>query len=259
MKKLFLLLLFLINHFIYSLDFKEYKYKITWFNITIGYAYIGVYGIINYQNEPCYILQTTAYNTKFLQTFYPVNDRIISYWSINKKIPYYSEKKLSEGNYYRFQKSYFYYELNEVHWFQKEYSGNIKNRVNRWKYKTGKTQLIPNTQDILSAIFFNKVSKKQPYTGAKFSIPLFDDNQLTNLIISITKKEKIKLTINYKSQEKIAWIIKPYYKTSGLFRLAGDLTLWVSDDSNRDILKMKAKIPYVGSINVELIEIIEKN
>jgi hypothetical protein len=255
MKKLTFLFLFIISLKSYGTEFKEYVYKITWLNINVGYAKMGKYGMIHYQNEPCYILQTTAYNTKFLQNFYPVNDRIISYWSAKNKIPYYSEKNISEGNYHRYQKTYFYYDLKEIHWFQKEYSGNIKNRNNQWKTKQGKLPLQLGIQDILSAIYFNKESSKQPYINAKFSIPLFDDTQITQLWIHIIDKETVSLEINGQKITKEAWVIKPYYETSGLFRLAGDLTLWISEDSHRDILKMKAKIPYVGNITVTLIKI----
>jgi len=246
---------FILIPSLFSSEYQIYKYEIKWKGILIGYAQMGIYGIIEYQNEPCYILQTTAYNTPFLQTFYPVKDRIVSYWSVQKQIPYYSEKNLNEGNYHRHQKSFFYYDKKEIYWIQKEFSGNVKNRENRWKFKEGNTKIIENTQDILSAIFYNKFSKKQPYVGAKFSIPLFDDTKLTELHIHIIEKQKIKVKLNNDVLYKDAWIVKPFYDTTGLFRLAGDLTIWISDDINRDILKMTAKIPYIGIINVELIEI----
>ncbi len=240
---------------VFANEYKEYKYKIVWKGITVGYAHLGKYGIIDYHGERCYILQTHAYNTPFLQNFYPVNDRFISYWSVDKKIPYYSEKQIREGRYFRYQKSFFHHEQKKILWNQKEFSGNIKNRENKWKIKHGEIEFNLPPQDILSAIFFNKEAEKEPFVNAQFFIPLFDDTKLTELKIHIQALEEIDVHLNHQNIKKRAWKIKPYYETSGLFRLAGDLTLWVSDDLDRSILKMQAKIPYLGIIITELIEI----
>lgn len=257
--KMILILLFVILKLspVYTKEFKEYKYKIIWKGITVGYAHLGKYSVINYHGEPCYVLQTHAYNTPFLQNFYPVKDRFISYWSINKKIPYYSEKQIIEGRYIRYQKSYFHHEQKKILWNQREFSGNVLNRENKWKIKSGELVFDLPPQDILSAIFFNKESKQQPFINAKFEIPLFDDTRLTNLKIHIISKEEIDVKINNQKIKKDAWKIKPFYETSGLFRLAGDLSLWISDDVDRSILKMEAKIPYLGIITTELIQINE--
>lgn len=200
--KVIIIILFLKLTPIFTTEFKEYKYKITWKGIIVGYAHLGKYGIINYHGEPCYILQTHTYNTPFLQNFYPVKDKFISYWSINKKIPYYSEKQINEGRYYRYQKSFFHHGQKKILWDQKEFSGNVKNRENKWRTKSGELEFDLPPQDILSAIFFNKESNKEPFVNAQFQIPLFDDTSLTNLKIHILALEEIDIKLNEQNIKK---------------------------------------------------------
>lgn len=246
-KIFFFLIVFSISK-ILSEDFYEYKYKIYWKGIPVGYANIGKYGIVEHNSKKCYLLKSTAYNLPILQKIYPVKDRVISYWDINKKIPHYSEKELMEGSYYRFQRSYFYYDLKQIHWYQKEKGSK------GWKNKNDILYLQSSEiQDILTSIFYLKENPQRPYKNAKFQIPLFDDTKLTFLTIWILDKEIIKLNINNTDKIIESWIVKPFYETSGLFRLAGDLTIWI-DDKEKNILKVKAKIPYIGYIETLLVE-----
>lgn len=240
-------MIFIISE-IRSGNFYEYKYKIFWKGIPVGYANIGKYGIVEYNSKKCYLLQSVAYNLPILQKVYPVRDRVFSYWDVNKQIPHYSEKELMEGSYYRFQKSYFYYDLKQIHWYQKEKGSK------GWKNKKGVLYLQNyEIQDILTAIFYLKENPQKPYKNARFQIPLFDDTKLTFLSIWILDKELIKLNINNEEKTIVSWIVKPYYETSGLFRLAGDLTIWI-DDKEKNIIKIIAKIPYFGYIETILVE-----
>lgn len=231
-------------------QFYESKFMILWNGLLVGYAFFGKYGIVEFNSEKCYLIQSRAYNLPFLQMLYPVRDRVFTYWSIEKKIPYYSEKEIQEGNYYRFQKSYFFYNLKQIHWFQKEKTKNGLRSKKGIVFLENHNDLV---QDILSAVFYLKENPHRPQENVSFRIPLFDDTQLTFLEINIVNKESIKFRINNQEITKETWIVKPYYKTSGLFRLAGDLTIWIENEE-KEILKIKAKIPYLGYIESILIE-----
>ncbi|MFN3603558.1 MAG: DUF3108 domain-containing protein [Leptonema sp. (in: bacteria)] len=240
--------LFIIPPGLGSSEFYEFKYKILWNGVKVGYAYLGKYAILNYQSENCYLLQAKAFNLPVLQKLYPVKDKVTTYWSLKKRKPIYSEKELREGSYYRFQKSFFYYNIKQIHWYQRE---KVKNQ---YKNKRGVVEIQKESeiQDILSAIFYLHESPYRPKEN-QFSIPMFDDTQFTFLTINILKKEKFKIKINNEEFLKDVWMIKPYYQTSGLFRLAGDLTIWISDHE-KQIVKIRAKIPYLGYVESILIE-----
>ncbi len=243
-------LFFLLSFPLQAQEFYENKFIILWNGFLVGHAFFGKYGIVEFNSEKCYIIQSRAYNLPFLQKLYPVKDKVFTYWSIEKKIPYYSEKEIHEGNYYRFQKTYFFYDLKEIHWFQKERTKKGIRNKKGVVFLQNQNQIL---QDILSAVFYLKESSHKPKENIFFTIPLFDDTELTFLEIKILNKEFIKFRINNQDVMKEAWIVKPYYKTSGLFRLAGDLTIWIENEE-KEILKIKAKIPYLGYVESILIE-----
>lgn len=247
--------LFLLTFNLYAIDFAIHKYKIYWNGILVGYSQIGVIGKIKYKNEDCYILHAEAKNTKVLQYIYPVNNRAVSYWSIAKRVPLFSEKSLNEGRYHRYQRTVFEPSKKEIHWQQREFSGNVKNRENVWKNKQGTEQFLPDTQDILSAIFYLQLSPHQPEKNRKFSIPLFDDTRIVNLHIHILDLETVEITINNRKERKPAWKVIPAFETTGLFRTAGQMTLWIHREYPREILKMKVPVPYIGFVITELYEI----
>ncbi|MCS7206147.1 MAG: DUF3108 domain-containing protein [Leptospiraceae bacterium] len=254
MKKLFIFTFITITT-LKAHSFYEYKYKIYWKGILVGYSSLGIYGMIDCEKEQCYVLKAKAHNTKVLQYIYPVNNYAISYWNPKRRIPIYSEKSLNEGRYHRDQKTYFSFKTQEITWYQREFSGNVKNRQNVWKHKEGVTTLLPNTQDILSAIFFLQLSPHQPKKEITFSIPLFDDTKLVELKIHIVDQVEIETHINNVKEKKRAWIVIPSFETSGLFQSSGKITLWIHANPPREILKMRVQIPYVGHVTTELYEI----
>ncbi|HMV42223.1 MAG TPA: DUF3108 domain-containing protein, partial [Leptospiraceae bacterium] len=103
MKKV-ILILFCISLSLHAEAFtvgEVLKYNISLWGITVGYSTMSVSGKTLVNGEECFIFETKAEGTPFINRIFKVDDRIKSIWNIPRKLPVYSEKKLHEGFYKR--------------------------------------------------------------------------------------------------------------------------------------------------------------
>ncbi|MCB1190783.1 MAG: DUF3108 domain-containing protein [Leptospiraceae bacterium] len=237
---------------------EKFEYKIRWGFVTLGRSSMSIIGIKNYGRTKCLILQTKAIGSPWINSFFPVNDEIISHWEPIQMKPYYSEKNLNEGNYHRHHKIYYDPIKKIANYKQKKFSGNTNKKGElrkdaKWVFKNGITKNLPDDfQDILSAIYFNRANSTKGEPGKVFYINLYDDLKITKLKMVILKRESVVLEVNEKKTKFHAIIVQPFIKTTGIFRAKGDMFLWISDDRKRIPLKITSSVPYVGKVEVEL-------
>lgn len=228
--------------------------------MTIGYSTMSIVGTIPCEKINCLIFLSTAKSTSIINTVFPVDDRITSFWNPVLKQPIWAEKNLNEGKFHKKYEVTFDHKANKAEWKLDQISGNSKklgilNKEAKWKYKKGTTENLPNNfQDILSAVYFMRSYNAKRDIGKYYEINLFDDLKISILKMKILKLEKLNLNVNGEQKNYPALLTKPFFQTSGIFRSAGDILIWISDDSRRIPLKIQANIPYVGNIIVELIE-----
>ncbi|MBE7413464.1 MAG: DUF3108 domain-containing protein [Leptospiraceae bacterium] len=236
------------------------RYKIVWKFMTVGYSTMGVPGTIPCGKYNCYIFLSTAKGTSFIDKFFPVEDRITSFWIPELKKPVWTEKNLNEGNFHKKYNAAFHLKEKKATWTLEQISGNsnrpkIKRKDAVWKYKHGTTYSLPDDfQDILSAVYYMRGFDTKKDLGQSFEIQLFDDLKLSVLKVKIIKQEELKLVVNGKTKIYNSIATEPYFHTSGVFQSAGNIRLWISTDYRRIPLRIQAKIPYIGSILVELEE-----
>ncbi|MEM7184708.1 MAG: DUF3108 domain-containing protein [Spirochaetota bacterium] len=235
------------------------KYKIRWGLMTVGYSNMSVVGKIHYKGKKCFVFKTEARGTKWVNTFFPVKDKIISFWDPVSQRPYYSEKDLNEGFYHRHHTVIYDHSKRIAFWKQKRISGNtnkrgVRRKNAKWKFKKGVTPGLPvKFQDMLSAIYYNRAHPAKGEPGKTFYLKVFDDLKLGTMKMSILRRETITLEVNGVEKTYKALVTKPSYKTSGIFRSKGKVLIWISDDEKRIPLKVTSKIPYMGHVTVEFI------
>ncbi len=236
------------------------RYKIKWGFVTAGYASMSVPGRINYRGVDCLVLQTRARSSGALGYMFPVRDVITSYWDPVKRRTLFSRKALREGNYHRRAVVYLYPDSRLARWSEKEFSGNTdkmgeKRKGAKWKERAGVSRNLPrDALDMLSAIYFNRSDKRRGKPGMSFRMNVFDDSKLTSLRMSILRREKLTLTVNGREETFPALVVRPYIKTSGIFKSKGKTLIWISDDNRRWPLMIQAKAPVVGSLKIRLFE-----
>ncbi len=238
---------------------QELQYRIRVGPMTVGQSSMAVTGRMVHDGAECLVFQTTASATPMISSFFPVNDRITSYWDINALRPVWMEKRLNEGNFHRNYDVRFDYAGRRAFWKEHRFAGNTKkagelNKDAKWKDQEGVTENLPGAlQDMLSAIYFARMADAQAGPGDEFSMPVYDDLQVTTLKMRVVKKEKIKMRINGREYVYHSVVTQPFIQTSGLFKSKGDLTIWISDDTKRYPLKITAGIDPVGTVTTELV------
>ncbi|HMW07012.1 MAG TPA: DUF3108 domain-containing protein [Leptospiraceae bacterium] len=264
MKKV-ILILFCISLSLHAEAFtvgEVLKYNISLWGITVGYSTMSVSGKTLVNGEECFIFETKAEGTPFINRIFKVDDRIKSIWNIPRKLPVYSEKKLHEGFYKRNHSIVFDLKKKTAHWEQNQFSGNtdkagVQKQGAKWVEKEGDYANLPSEfQDILSAIYYQREYKAQVEVGKSFSISLFDDLKLTEMKIQILREEKLELKINGEEKEIDTIVVQPFIKTTGIFRSKGNIYIWISNDSKRMPVKITADIPFAGHVTVLLKEVI---
>jgi len=105
-----------------------------------------------------------------------------------------------------------------------------------------------NVQDILSAFYYARTldySHAQP--GAVFPFSAYLDDEVFNMTIKYIGKETIKTRLGTFKCIKF----RPMLLEGRVFKEEEDMTVWVSDDENRIVVRAEAKI-LVGSIKMDL-------
>jgi hypothetical protein len=259
----FVLFIFLQNYNLYSDAFglgEKLKYEISLLGMTVGYSSMHVVGLMQHEKEECYIFETRAYGTPWINRFFKVDDRITSFWNRKRKMPVYSEKKLHEGFFKRTHTVKFDLKKRNAHFERSTFSGNtdklgVPKESAKWSEKLGDVQNLPNEfQDILSAIYYQREYKTNAEIGKSFSVQLFDDLQLTEMKINILKSEKLKIQVNGIGKEIDCLKVQPFIKTTGIFRSKGNIFIWISNDEKRIPIKITADLPVAGHISVILVE-----
>lgn len=262
LKYLYILIFLYSPIFGASLKTGEYlKYEVSLIGLTVGYSTMEIPEKIQCEKSECLVFETKAWGSAWINTFFPVDDHIVSHWDPDNQLPVYSYKKIREGFYKR--TSIVWYNLNSktAHWTKKEYSGNTdkageERKGIKWKDGEGEVSKLPdNFQDILSAIYFQRIHPGEAEIGKSFSIFLFDDNKLSEMKMNILRKEEISLKINGKLEKFSTIVVQPFIKTTGIFRSKGNIYIWISDDTNRYPIQITADLPIAGHVTVKLSEI----
>jgi hypothetical protein len=67
------------------------------------------------------------------------------------------------------------------------------------------------------------------------------------IVISIVRRERIKVPAG----EFDAFVLKPVIRSNGLFSVKSDAEVWVANDAEHTILKLRSKLP-LGTLYLEL-------
>ena len=194
-----------------------------------------------------------------MDSIFKVRDQIETIWNINSRQPLKTVKDLHEGYSIRYYKNHFDFINHSVNFWQRAYLGNskvfgMKKRNTKWyEFSSKYNRLLPETQDLLTALYYMRSHPAPPVIGAQFSLKIYDDRAFQLINIKIIGKEKIKTNIGVFQSYKVA----TDFKTKGHFKSTGQIFAWVSDDQFRYPLKVEASIPLFGKVEAELVRIIK--
>lgn len=108
---------------------------------------------------------------------------------------------------------------------------------------------LPNSEvlDILSCVYF--LRNRQLKVGSTELLHVYDSDTYAHLPVEVLRQEQISLP-GFRKADTI--VVKPLLKTDGIFKRAGEMLIWLTDDDNKVPVKVETKIP-LGKVSIELV------
>ena len=182
------------------------------------------------QNRSTYHIVGTGYTTGAFDWFFKVRDRYESYIDKSALIPWIFIRRVDEGGYTKNQDVTF----------------------NHFEHTATSDKLtIPvpdNVQDLISAFFYARtLDYSNAKIGSVFPFHAYLDDEVFEMTIKYIGKEQIKTRLGTFNCIKF----RPMLLQGRVFKEEEDMTVWVTDDDNRIVVRAEAKI-LVGSIKMDL-------
>jgi hypothetical protein len=218
------------NAFTYG---EKLTYRVHYGPLDGGKAYFSIDAapqLVNNRNT--YYVKVNGKSAGLVDMMFKVKDEFESYIDQEALVPLKATKKIKEG---KFTDSDFIL-----------FDHAAKTATGR----RGKTEIVTNTQDIISAIYYARsLDMTNAKPGEVFPVPFYLDGKTYELRFKFEKRENIKTELGTFRTIKV----KPQLIEGRVFKDNEALTLWVTDDDNKIPVRVESDI-FVGSIKVDLAE-----
>ena len=212
-------------------------YSVHLLGIELGRGVAEVREIVTLRGRPAFHIVVEVRSAPVLDWIYKVRDTHHSYLDIERLHSLRYEKILKEGRYRADE---------EMDYDQENHKALYHSRLNGSR----KEMLIPpDVQDQLSCGFWFRLQEVKP--GGEIDIPVNADEKNWDLRVKVLRETKVKLR-GFPQWE--AAEIEPEIQFQGIFVRRGKIRGWVGLDERRVPLKMKVKIPVLGSVSAHLVE-----
>lgn len=213
-----------------------FKFRVHYGIINAGYATLSVQDAIR-NNKKVFHVVGKGYTTGISRFFFKVDDLYESYFDKASGNPYHFIRKINEGGYIKNQEGFFNQSTNQI-------------LVKNYENKTEKTFVLPtNTQDIVSAFYYlrNYPNIQKLKVGESVAIDLFFDEETTKFKLKFIGRENIDTKFGLIP----TMVFQPIVQSGRVFREQESLTVWISDDTNKIPIRIKANLA-VGSLKADL-------
>jgi len=207
-------------------------FRVSYGNITAGYATMEVNRQVEYKKRQCYVLKTTAQSRKAFDWIFKVRDWTESYVDIEKFYSLRFEKHLSEGSYKKDIVIEYDQERNQAVYVDE-------------KKKAEVIAVPPDVLDPLSALYL--VRNMDLQVGKDIYLPSTDNKTVYPIRIIVHKIESVKV----EAGKFFCYVVEPVMADGGIFKKDGKVKIWLTADKRRMPVKMETKV-YIGSIVAEL-------
>lgn len=214
-----------------------------WFQFRIHYGIINA-GIAELEvkeavqnNKKVFHVKGRGYTTGVTKFFFKVDDDYQSYIDKESGVPYKFVRKIYEGGYTKNQEGYFNHSKKNV-------------LVKDHKRKTESTfPITENVQDILSTFYYlrNHPDINKLKVGESIDVDMFFDDETIKFKLKFLGKEDLKTKFGVIP----TMIFRPYVQAGRVFKEQESLTVWISDDTNKLPIRVKASLA-VGSLKADL-------
>ena len=212
-------------------------YSVQWLGIEVGRGEAEVKEIVPLRGRKTYHVVVNVRSAPILDWIYKVRDVHHSYIDVEKLHPLRYEKILKEGR----------YRADEVMEYDQE--RHLATYLSRRNGSRKEMQIPPNVQDQLSCGFWFRLQEIHP--DSKIYIPVNADEKNWDMEVKILRQTRVKLP-GFSEREAVE--VEPEIQYQGIFVKRGKIRGWIGLDERRIPLKMRVKIPVLGSVTARLIE-----
>ncbi|MFQ6094314.1 MAG: DUF3108 domain-containing protein, partial [bacterium] len=194
-----------------------------------GQATMEVLEIEEVNGRRCYHLISEARTSELFSSFFEVRDRVESYMDVDGLFPWRFEKHLREGS-FRSDMRVEYGQVNHVAVTDKD-----------------TMKVPPFVQDILSGFYYGRLQELK--RGESIFIDHHSGRKIYPLEVKVLKRERVKVPAGVFK----CMVIEPVLQAVGIFKHAGRLRVWLTDDERKIPVLMKSKM-IIGSVAAKLVE-----
>lgn len=221
---------------------EELQYRVHYGIINAGVATMKVDEDIHYVNgRPCYKIDVYGKTVGVFDFFTKIRDNWGAYVDTAAILPQQGYRNIEEGRYRKYEVSTFDHRNDtvEMSWLDNETK----------KVKERKQFEVPNeVLDLVSGYYYLRTLDFSRYkVGDVISIDAFFDEEVYDFKIRYTDKQKLKTAVG----EINSIVLTPIIPKNKLFNGENAIQVWISDDSNRIPLKIKANM-FVGAVEIDI-------
>ncbi|MEK6656821.1 MAG: DUF3108 domain-containing protein [Nitrospirota bacterium] len=213
---------------------EKFTFDITWMGFFAGTATLEVNQKVKYKDKDVYHIVSTAKSSRFVSTFYPVDDKSETFIDAKEVFSYLHKVRVREGG-YKNDKETEFDQINHKAYYRRDSS------------KEEVFDIPPKVQDALSCFYYFRTLDNIEI-GKPIFIDTFESEKTWQLEVLILGKEKIKTPVGEFNTIKL----KPLLKFKGVFIHKGDVYIWVTDDYRRLPVQIKSKV-IIGYFTATLI------
>lgn len=215
------------------------KLKVTYFAIPAGTMILEVLPFVEVNGRKSYQFAIEVKSHSSFAWIYQIHNRMKALLDYEKMIPYGYTMDSKESKKIAQEKVFFdWNHLQGNYWEKKVISGNPEeeNKI-QWAIE-------PFTQTVFSAPFYMRAFQLKPDTEINFRI----GNKGNNLIFKGKVLRKEQISTGAGTFDTI--VMEPEFHIGGTFQPVGKITIWMTDDDRKMIVRMECKIK-IGALTLE--------
>lgn len=207
------------------------EYRVHYGLINAGIARLEILpDVKEFNGRKVYHAVGTGRTTGMFDWFFKVRDRYESYIDTQALVPLQFIRRVNEGGYI----------INQDVTFD--------HRSNKATSQKATIDVPDNIQDLVSAYYFARnLNFDTAKAGTIYPLITYLDDEVINLNLKFIGKEKVSVTAGTFNCLKF----RPVILQGRVFKEEDDLTIWISDDKNKVVVRAEAEI-LVGSVKMDL-------
>lgn len=214
---------------------EQLTYRLLWWGLPAGKAVTKVSETSEHNGHLVWKITSTATSSEVVDIIYKVRDQVVSLFDPALRAPRYYEINQHEGRYRAKRTITFDQEAGRATYVKNENPPQIKD------IPTG-------TQDAISVLYYFRALKVEP--GTTVTIPTLPGKKLHHVKVDVLRRE----TIILPDLGPIATlVVQPHMEFTGIFRKAGSVFVWLTDDERKIPVRMKTAIIF-GKVTADLVE-----